>query len=88
MRNWCNMGLSMWLEGEVGSGVQGWCDSREGFLLINESPIGYGPSTEMRVDGKGHAGCWRRVCCGMKGVKEALLVSFVGRLSDKLGGEM
>ena len=23
-----------------------------GFLLINESPIGNGPSTEMRVDGK------------------------------------
>jgi hypothetical protein len=51
MRNWCNTELSMWLVGEVQSGTERRCDSVGRFLLINESPIGNGPSTEMRVGG-------------------------------------
>jgi hypothetical protein len=80
MRNWCNIVLSKCLVGEAEIGVRGWCDSREGFLLINESPIGNGPSKEMRVDGMGHAGCWRRVCGGKKGMKEGAAGEFCGSI--------
>jgi hypothetical protein len=69
------------------AGYSGDVKVAKGILLINESPIGNVPSEEMRVDGSGHVGCSRWVCGGMEGVKGALLLSFVGRLTDKPGGE-
>lgn len=45
-------------------------------MLINESPIGNGPSKEMRVDSTGHAGCWKG--WWMNGTKEGAAGEFCG----------
>lgn len=48
-------------------------------MLINDSPIGNGPSTEMRVGGEGYVGCWGGVGRG-EGEIEGAAGEFCGSI--------